>query len=197
MELPGSLRGHKVIPVARNLTVARAPDLAAALREGGIELIEVTMEGEDALRVIETLTSSGTLVGAGTVMTVAEAREAIGSGASFLVSPHLDPDLVAWAAEHNHPYLPGVLSPSEIAVAIGLGTSSVKLFPAGGPAHVTALRGPFPRIALVPSGGVDDGNAADYMAAGSAAIAVGGWLTAPDDLDLVKQRAAALVAAVA
>jgi 2-dehydro-3-deoxyphosphogluconate aldolase/(4S)-4-hydroxy-2-oxoglutarate aldolase len=185
-----------VIPVARSLSVARAPDLAAALREGGIELIEVTMEGEDAPRVIETLTGSGTLVGAGTVMTVAEARAAIGSGASFLVSPHLDPNLVVWAAEHDHPYLPGVLSPSEVAMAIGLGTRAVKLFPAGGPAHVAALRGPFPQLALVPSGGVDAGNAAGYMAAGSAAVAVGGWLTAPDDLDLVKRRAAALVAAV-
>lgn len=189
---------ERVIPVARRLTAGRAPGLAAALAQGGVTSLEVTMESGDALAAITAVAGTGTTVGAGTVMTIEEGRSAIDAGASFLVSPHLDLRLVEWALDSGIPYLPGVMTPTEAAVAISKGVTTVKLFPAefGGPGMIRGLRGPFPQLALVPTGGITADNAAEFIAAGAVAVGVGSWLTGGEDLSVVAERSRLLRSAV-
>jgi 2-dehydro-3-deoxyphosphogluconate aldolase/(4S)-4-hydroxy-2-oxoglutarate aldolase len=157
------------------------------------------MESGEGTAAIEALAGSGALVGAGTVMTIEEAKAAVDSGASFLVSPHFDPYLVEWAAEADVAHLPGILTPTEAASAMSMGVTTVKLFPAvpGGPVLVRALLGPFPRLRIVPTGGVTAENAADFIAAGAAAVGVGSWLTGQPDFGEVTRRARQIREAVA
>ena len=187
-----------MIAVARGLTTDRAPLLADTLMSAGLNVLEVTMELGDGLAAIAALAGSPMTVGAGTVMSASEAGSAVGAGASFLVSPHLDGDLIAWAESHEVPFIPGVISPAEVARAHQLGSRAVKLFPSsfGGPALVSALSGPFHEIALIPTGGITAENAAEYLRAGAAAVGIGGWLTGPYDLDEVARRARAVAASV-
>jgi 2-dehydro-3-deoxyphosphogluconate aldolase/(4S)-4-hydroxy-2-oxoglutarate aldolase len=137
-------------------------------------------------------------VGAGTVITVDEAVDAVSAGASFLVSPHLDRRLLEWARANEIAFLPGGLTPTEIASAWGRGAAAVKVFPAsvGGPGYLRSLLAPYPDLILVPTGGVDGDNVAAYLAAGAAAVGVGGWLTSHADLDVVIARARLLLAQV-
>ncbi len=196
--LPGSIAAEKVIPVARGLDGSNAPALARALGEGGLTTIEVTVEGTGGLEALESLRDSDMTVGAGSVRGLEQARAAVAAGAEFLVSAHLDTAIAGWARENDVPYLPGALSPTEIAAAWSLGPPAVKVFPAqlGGPAYVRSLLGPFPDLALIPTGGVDGGNAGAYLEAGAVAIGVGGWLTSHSDLSLVAARATEIVSRV-
>lgn len=198
MSLPDLVLAEKVIPVVRGLTIGRALPLAEALSAGGIHSLEVTMESGEAIPAIRALAEAGTVVGAGTVMTVDQAGEAVAAGASFLVSPHFDPYLVEWALEAGVAHLPGILTPTEAAAAMSMGVATVKLFPAGhgGPALVRALRGPFPGLRIVPTGGVTAGNAAEFIEAGAIAVGVGNWLTGGEDHGEVTSRARELRTAV-
>lgn len=197
-DLPERVIHERIIPVVRNLTPSRATPLVEALGAGDISSIEVTMEGKDAAETIRSLQDHSVIVGAGTVISIAQAEEAIASGAVFLVSPHLDEELTTWAVSSGVPYLPGVFTPTEVARALALGVSAVKLFPAsiGGPGAVRALLGPFPGLSVIPTGGINDENARDFIAAGATAVGVGGWLTDHEDLGVVTGRARRLVAAL-
>ena len=196
--LPTALLEARVIAVARRLDAASAVRLADALVAGGVRVLEVTMEGGSGPAALAAARDRGIEVGAGTVLDVGDASAALEAGATFLVAPHTDPALVAWANARGVPFLPGALTPTEVLAAHRAGASAVKVFPAslGGPGHIAALRAPFPDIGLVPTGGVDAGNAAAFLAAGALAVGVGAWLTGPVDPGLVAERAAALVAAV-
>jgi 2-dehydro-3-deoxyphosphogluconate aldolase/(4S)-4-hydroxy-2-oxoglutarate aldolase len=198
VSLPEVILTERVIPVVRGLTAHRAHRLAAALAEGGVTSLEVTMESGDALGAITSLAGTGTTVGAGTVMTLEEGRSAIDAGALFLVSPHFDPHLVEWTRDEGIPYLPGVMTPTEVALAISKGVTTVKLFPAefGGPGMIRALRGPFPSLGIVPTGGITADNAAEFIAAGAVAVGVGSWLTGGEDLSVVSERSRLLRSAV-
>lgn len=198
MSLPELILAEKVIPVVRGLTVGRALPLAEALAEGGINSLEVTMESGEAITAILALAESGAVVGAGTVMTVDQARAAVDAGATFLVSPHFDPYLVEWALEAGVAHLPGILTPTEAASAMSMGVTTVKLFPAGasGPELIRALHGPFPGLRIVPTGGVTASNAAEFIAAGAIAVGVGSWLTGEDDPAETTSKALQLRAAV-
>ena len=198
MNLPDVILAERVIPVVRGLAANRAQELAAALAEGGVTSLEVTMESGEAAAAIRALSGTGTTVGAGTVMTVDEGRSAIDAGASFLVSPHFDPRLVEWSRNEGIPYLPGVMTPTEAASAMSMGITTVKLFPAGfgGPEMIRALRGPFSRLGIVPTGGITAATAADFIAAGAIAVGVGSWLTGGEDLSVVSERAQLLREAV-
>ncbi len=167
----------------RFFAVLRAPtaDLglraALAAHRGGARIIEVTLTVPEACKVIAALRKEtpDTLVGAGTVLSADEAARAMEAGAEFVVSPILDPDVVQCCRERGVYVVPGANTPTEIASALRLGVDLVKIFPAdllGGPAYLRALRGPFPHLRALPTGGIDLGNAAEYLNAGAAALGV-------------------------
>jgi 2-dehydro-3-deoxyphosphogluconate aldolase/(4S)-4-hydroxy-2-oxoglutarate aldolase len=197
-DLVDLLREHRVVAVARGLDRERAPSLADALAGGGVRILEITVEEEPGMGAIAALQRSGMVVGAGTVTGVGQAAAAVEAGATFLVSPHHDPVLTLWAARRQVPFIPAGFSPTEIHGAWAGGAVAVKVFPAsvGGPDLIRSLKGPYPEIELIPTGGVDGGNAAGYLNAGALAVGVGGWLTAHDDMGLVTQRASQLIEAV-
>jgi 2-dehydro-3-deoxyphosphogluconate aldolase / (4S)-4-hydroxy-2-oxoglutarate aldolase len=195
MMLPGPILEEKVIPVARGLDARSAPLIADALRAGGISSIEVTVEGDGGIDAIAAISGGDMVVGAGTILTVHQADGAVAAGASFLVTPHLDIELIEWASTHAVPMVPGALTPTEIVTAWRYRPPAVKVFPAhiGGPAYLKSLRGPFPDVSLIPTGGIDGSNIAAYLDAGAVAVGVGGWLTAHDDPEVITRRAMELM----
>ncbi|MEY9926312.1 2-dehydro-3-deoxyphosphogluconate aldolase/(4S)-4-hydroxy-2-oxoglutarate aldolase [Catenulispora sp. GP43] len=167
----------------RTLAIVRGSDPTAALRtililaEEGLTASEVSLTTPNALWVIEQARRElgpDALLGAGTVVTAADAARAADAGAAFLVTPGLGPDL----REAGPPGLPtfvGALTPGEVIGALAYGATAVKVFPAslGGPPYLKALRDPFPTVPFVPVGGVDADGAAAYLAGGAAAVGVG------------------------
>ena len=194
MTLPRELTESRVVGVMRGLETDNAVDVAAASLAGGVSVFEVTMDSPRAERTIESLAARGHVVGAGTVLSVADARAAIDSGAQFLVSPHTDEETIAWAVDRDLPIVPGGYTPTEIFHAWSRGAAAVKLFPAsiGGPALVRAILGPLSGIPVMVTGGVDGSNIADFLAAGAVAAGVGGWLVDANDLAVVSERAKVL-----
>jgi 2-dehydro-3-deoxyphosphogluconate aldolase/(4S)-4-hydroxy-2-oxoglutarate aldolase len=198
MMLPGPIMEERVIPVARGLDARSAPVIAEALRAGGISSIEITVEGEGGIDAIAAVAVGDMVVGAGTILTIRQADGAVAAGATFLVTPHLDIELIEWASTHAVPMVPGALTPTEIATAWRYRPPAVKVFPAhiGGPGYLKSLRGPFPDVALIPTGGIDGSNIAAYLDAGAVAVGVGGWLTRHDDPEVITRRAMELISQV-
>lgn len=188
--------------IARRLTADTAPQVADALVAGGVLAFEITLNEpvDVALRAIESIAdrAPGLAIGAGTVLSIDRATSAIDAGATFLVMPHTDPQLVAWAAARGIPTLPGAFTPTEVLAAWRAGAAAVKLFPASvaGPAFVRELRGPFPDIPLVPSGGVTPSSAVDFIGAGALAVGLGSWLIGDAEPAGVTARARQVVDAV-
>lgn len=175
------------------LAVVRAPDEQSALHGvdalvgGGISGIEITYSTPNAAEVIATLQQrygDDIYLGAGTVTTPAQAREAANAGASFLVSPGTDPHLTQAMLATGRSVFTGALTPSEVMAAQQLGSHAVKIFPAsiGGPDYLRALRAPFPDAFLMPTGGVTTDNLGLWFAAGARAVGVGGELVSAADL---------------
>jgi 2-dehydro-3-deoxyphosphogluconate aldolase/(4S)-4-hydroxy-2-oxoglutarate aldolase len=168
-----------------------------------VQAFEITLNDplESALRAIESIASRapGLDIGAGTVLSIDAAQRALDAGATFLVMPHTDPELIAWAAGRGVPTLPGAFTPTEVLSAWRAGAAAVKLFPSSvaGPAFVRECLGPFPDIPLVPSGGVTAESAAELIRAGAVAVGVGGWLVGDAAPAGVTARARQLVQAVA
>jgi 2-dehydro-3-deoxyphosphogluconate aldolase/(4S)-4-hydroxy-2-oxoglutarate aldolase len=178
-------RGTSVIPV---VTIARAADavpLAAALVEGGLRVIEVTLRTPEATAAIREIARRlpEAVVGAGTVLTGADVTRAAGAGARFLVSPGLTADLVAAGLGSELPYLPGAVTPSEVIAAREHGFAMLKFFPAaafGGLEALRQLAPVFPGIAFCPTGGVNQENAADYLALPNVPMVCGSWMVPAD-----------------
>jgi 2-dehydro-3-deoxyphosphogluconate aldolase/(4S)-4-hydroxy-2-oxoglutarate aldolase len=170
-----ALREDRVLAVVRARTVPDPRGLADALLSAGIRCIEITFTVEGALAALEAAAETEAIVGAGTVLTPAQARHAHAAGARFLVSPVADTAVLDAAAELGLPMFPGALSPTEVLAAHRAGAAAVKVFPArlGGPDHIRDLRAPFPDIDLLPSGGVDESNAAAFLEAGALAVSTG------------------------
>jgi len=191
------------VAVARRLTDENAPQVADALVGGGVLAFEITLNEpvDAALRAIEAVATRtpGLDVGAGTVLSIDMARLAIDAGATFLVMPHTDTELVAWSVARGVPTLPGASTPTEVLAAWRAGAAAVKIFPASvlGPAFVRECRGPFPDIPLLPSGGVTADTAAEFIRAGAVAVGVGGWLIGNAAPAGVSARARQLVEVVA
>jgi 2-dehydro-3-deoxyphosphogluconate aldolase/(4S)-4-hydroxy-2-oxoglutarate aldolase len=201
--IPAGLARGGVVAIARGVSPEVAPIVAEALVAGGVGAFEITLNDplDRALRGIEAVAarSSGLEVGAGTVLTIEAAQAAIDAGATFLVMPHIDPELVAWAAARRIPTLPGAATPTEILVAWRAGAAAVKVFPASslGPAFLREVRGPLPDIPLVPTGGVTADTAGAFIAAGAIAVGLGSWLVGDGEPAGVASRAKRVVAAVA
>lgn len=194
MKLPEAITGQKVIAVARSQDAGTAAVLLDALQRGGVSVLEVTVEAESGFAAMSAVAGGDATIGAGTITTVAKAERAVDAGAEFLVTPHLDETLLDWSQRNGVPLIPGGLTPTEIASAWSHGPPAVKLFPAslGGPGYLRSLLGPYPGLRLIPTGGVDATNVAEYLAAGALAVGVGGWLTSHDDPSVVAERAALL-----
>lgn len=194
IELPESIRTERVIPVARRLDADRAVRLVESLMVGGLSTLEITVEASGGLDSIKAVAESGATIGAGTVTSIRQAVGAVEAGAAFVVSPHLDIEVVEWARRQAVPYIPGAFTPTEVWAAWSRKPAAVKVFPAstGGAGHIRSLLGPYPDAVLVPTGGIDASNAAGFLAAGAVAVGVGTWLTGGADWGLVSERAAEL-----
>jgi 2-dehydro-3-deoxyphosphogluconate aldolase/(4S)-4-hydroxy-2-oxoglutarate aldolase len=195
----------------RLLSIVRADDSDQALRcleviaEEGIDLIEISLTGRGALSLIKRARAAlgeAVAIGAGTVLTSAQADQALAAGASYVVTPSLSA-----GADHavglGVPALIGALTPSEVNAAMERGATAVKLFPAGhvGPGYLADLRQPFPDVPFVPVGGVDAAAARAFLAAGAVAVGVGsplqGDAAGGGSLDALRARARTLREAVA
>jgi len=175
------IRTTGVIAIMRAKSSDQLLHAAEAIRAGGICAIEVTMTTPGALAVIEQAVSQsdkGVLFGAGTVLDAESARAAILAGAQFVVAPNLNPVVIELCRRYSIPVIPGAYTPTEIITAWQAGADMVKVFPAsvGGPDLIRALKAPLPQIELVPVGGVDVDNAAEFIRAGASAIGVGSAL---------------------
>jgi 2-dehydro-3-deoxyphosphogluconate aldolase/(4S)-4-hydroxy-2-oxoglutarate aldolase len=172
------------------LAVLRAPSAEIAvsavdvLVAGGVTGIEITYSTPDAPAVIAEIRrrhGSHLYLGAGTILTEMQVDDAVAAGAEFLVSPGTDERLVAAMLASGAAVFSGALTPTEVMTAVRLGVHAIKIFPAslGGPAYLRALRGPFPDVPLMPTGGVNAGNLADWLSAGAVAVGVGSELCPP------------------
>ena len=183
-----TLREVGIIPVIRAPSADAAVEVVEALQQAGLTVAEITMtvpNAIDAIAAVAKRFSGKILVGAGTVTDAETARRAVDAGAEFIVTPCLVPEVIDAARRADIAVLPGALSPSEVFEAFRVGGDMVKVFPAqsvGGAAYLRALRGPFPDIPLVPTGGVTLDNIADMFKAGAAAVGVGTELISKDAL---------------
>lgn len=177
-------------PIVPVLVVDRIDDaapLAAALSDGGITIAEVTLRTPDALDVLKEMKRAGTglLVGMGTVLSAEDARRSVDAGADFLVSPGMTPALLAGLGGAKALMIPGIATASEAMAASEAGFSLLKLFPAtvaGGVAALKAFAGPLPDLRFMPTGGVTEANAADFVALPNVVAAGGSWIATPIDL---------------
>jgi 2-dehydro-3-deoxyphosphogluconate aldolase/(4S)-4-hydroxy-2-oxoglutarate aldolase len=174
------LRRARVVPVVRTRAAAHAMTAVEWLRESGFRVFEITMTVPDAPALMRRLAAEpDTLVGAGTVPDVEAARACLDAGARFIVTPWVDPAVIAATREAGALPLPGTMTPTEIRAAVAAGAEGVKIFPAasvGGPNHLKALRAVFPGVPFCPTGGVDAANAPDYFEAGADFVGMGGKL---------------------
>jgi 2-dehydro-3-deoxyphosphogluconate aldolase / (4S)-4-hydroxy-2-oxoglutarate aldolase len=196
-----TMKADRAVAVIRAERIPDPVELAGTLAAAGIRCVEFTFTTPGALDAIASAADSGAVVGAGTVLDERQAREAVAAGARFVVSPACVPELVGACREEGIPVFLGALTPTEIHAAWAAGATAVKLFPAGngGPRYLEQLRGPFPDIAFVPSGGINEGNAREYLAAGAVAVYAGGSLApaelvAAGDHDEIARRAHAFIA---
>jgi 2-dehydro-3-deoxyphosphogluconate aldolase/(4S)-4-hydroxy-2-oxoglutarate aldolase len=172
----------RIVPVVRAANAAEAQEAVKAIYAGGISVVEITMTVPGAFEVIREVArhyGEKLLVGAGTVLTYEQAVECLDAGAEFLVSPGLSLPVLKGAQARGKLAIPGALTPSEVMAANREGATLIKIFPCenlGGPKYIKALKGPFPKLDLIPTGGVNVLNAGEYFAAGSFALGVGSEL---------------------
>jgi 2-dehydro-3-deoxyphosphogluconate aldolase/(4S)-4-hydroxy-2-oxoglutarate aldolase len=185
MDVLSALRSARVIPVVVLDDALAADALAGALVAGGLPVAEVTFRTAAAQDSIRAMAARGDIVvGAGTVLTVAQVDQAVAAGAQYVVSPGLSRAVVERCQEHGVLALPGAVTATEIQAALELGLTTVKFFPAGtsgGPAAIKALAAPFGHVSFVPTGGVDPKNLAEYLSLTSVAAVGGSWMV-PRDL---------------
>jgi 2-dehydro-3-deoxyphosphogluconate aldolase/(4S)-4-hydroxy-2-oxoglutarate aldolase len=179
-----------IIPVVRAATAEEATSAVQAVCAGGIPIVEITMTVPNAVSVIRSVAQqlgSDALIGAGTVTSAEQAELCIRAGAKFLVSPGLSLAVLSVAQSCATLAIPGALTPTELMIALDHGAKLVKIFPCGnvgGAKYLKSLRGPFPHVALIPTGGVNAANAGEFIAAGAFALGVGA-----DLCDVVALRA--------
>jgi 2-dehydro-3-deoxyphosphogluconate aldolase/(4S)-4-hydroxy-2-oxoglutarate aldolase len=177
-----------VIPVIRASSKEEALAVIEAIAAGGITTIEITMTVPNAVELIANLASTrdDLLIGAGSVLDAETARDCIAAGAQFIVSPATNFDTILYCNETEIVVMPGALTPTEIVNAWDAGADFVKVFPAdsmGGAKYLRSLKAPLPQIKLIPTGGVNQSTAAEFIKAGAEAVGVGA-----DLVDLVAIR---------
>src|SRR5262245_47999134 len=173
-----------IVAVVRSPDSEQLVEVARALVDGGVSVVEITMTVPDALDVVRAVRKAlgdRLLLGAGTILDPETARAALLAGAEFLVAPTLNLDVIRLCQRYDKLVMPGAFTPTEILTAWEAGADIVKVFPAEviGPAFFKALRGPLPQIRLMPTGGVDLTPAAAFLKAGACCLGVGGQLVEP------------------
>lgn len=173
-----------IVAVIRSPDSDQLVDVARALAEGGVRVVEVTMSVPDALTVLRRVRAAlgdQVLLGAGTILDPETARAALLSGAEYLVTPTLNLDVIRLCQRYSKLIMPGAFTPTEILTAWEAGADIVKVFPAEvvGPPFFKALRGPLPQVRLMPTGGVDLTTASAFLEAGACCLGVGGQLVEP------------------
>ncbi|HEY3971713.1 MAG TPA: bifunctional 4-hydroxy-2-oxoglutarate aldolase/2-dehydro-3-deoxy-phosphogluconate aldolase [Candidatus Sulfotelmatobacter sp.] len=168
-----------IVPVVRAASVKEATRAVEAICAGGIPVIEITMTVPNAVSVIREVAQQyrdQVLIGAGTVTTADQAEECIHAGAEFLVSPGFAAPVLAVAHAGKILAIPGALTPTELMTAQAHGAQLIKIFPCGnvgGAKYLRSLKAPFPHARLIPTGGVNAANAAEFIVAGAFALGVG------------------------
>jgi len=188
-----------IVPAIRLSSAEDAVFAVEAVSESGIPIAEVTMTTPGAIDVISGLarTKPDLIVGAGTVIDIETARRCLDAGAKFLTSPGLDIEVVELAVKHDVVVFPGALIPTDIMAAWKAGSDFVKVFPCallGGASYIRTLKISFPHMRLIASGGVTQGNAADFILAGAAGLGIGRDLINPEaiqrrELDWIRELA--------
>ena len=195
-----------VVAIIRANSSSELIEVAAAIKEGGVDLIEVTMTTPNALSVVSDVAArygDEVLVGIGSVLDTETARAAMLAGAEFIVSPVTKPDVIEICNRYSKVVMPGAFTPTEILRAWEAGADYVKVFPSSGvgPGYIKDVKAPLPHIPLVPTGGINVSNAGEFIKAGATALGVGGALVnskviAEGQFDLLTETARKLVEAV-
>jgi 2-dehydro-3-deoxyphosphogluconate aldolase / (4S)-4-hydroxy-2-oxoglutarate aldolase len=171
-----------IVPVVRAASSKQALLAAEAVCAGGVPVVEITMTVPGAIDVIAELSRTAgkeVLIGAGTVLDAATAQRCVDAGAQFLVSPGFNLETVQLATRLGKLMMAGALTPTEVIAAWKAGSDFVKIFPCGsvgGPKYIKALKGPFPQVPMIPTGGVNLNTAAEFIQAGAEALGIGGEL---------------------
>ncbi len=173
-----------IVAVVRSPDGGQLVEVARALADGGVGVVEITMSVPDALHVLRQVRQAlgdRLLLGAGTILDPETARAALLAGAEYIVAPTLNREVIRLCQRYDKLVMPGAFTPTEILTAWEAGADIVKVFPADvvGPAFFKALRGPLPQIRLMPTGGVDLTTAADFLRAGACCLGIGSQLVEP------------------
>ena len=178
------LEALKIIPVVAIHDADHADPLAEALIAGGLPVAEVTLRTDAGLDAIAKLAGlKNFLIGAGTVHSVADAKQVADAGAKFVVTPGFNPKTVQWCLDNDLPLFPGISSPTDLETALEFGLQVVKFFPAernGGIPMLKAFQGPYGGIRFIPTGGINSENIAEYLALPSVVACGGSWMVKSD-----------------
>ena len=178
--------GHTgIVPVVVLNNASDAEPLANALIKGGLPCAEVTFRtaaAEESIKIMATKFPE-MFVGAGTVLTTEQVDRAIGAGAKFIVSPGFNPKVVEYCIKNNYPICPGIMTPTELEMALGFGLDVVKFFPAenaGGLKMIKAMSAPYTMMKFMPTGGINATNVRDYLACDKILACGGSWMVKGD-----------------
>ncbi len=197
-----------IVPVVRTATAEGAIKAVEAIYRGGVRAAEITMTVPGAIRALEKVADQfgdKLVLGAGTVLDPETARSCMLAGAEFFVTPSLKISTIEMVKRYSKVICPGALTPTEVLAAWDAGADIVKIFPCGnvgGPKYIKALKGPFPHIEMIPTGGVNLETTPEFLKAGACAVAVGGELVDAKSIkegrfDIIEERAKQYLAAVA
>jgi len=207
-EILDFITGVGIVPVIRTTSAESAIQAVEAIHRGGVRAAEITMNVPGAVRALEKeadLFGDKIMLGAGTVLDPETARICMLAGAQFFVTPSLRLSSIEMAKRYSKVICPGALTPTEVLTAWEAGADVVKVFPCGnvgGAKYIKALKGPFPQIEMIPTGGVNLETTGDFLKAGACAVAVGGELVDAKTIkenryDIIEDRARQYLAAVA
>ena len=197
-----------IVPVVRTATAEGAIKAIEAIYRGGVRAAEITMTVPGAIRALEKVADQfgdKIVLGAGTVLDPETARACMLAGAEFFVTPSLKLSTIQMVKRYSKVICPGALTPTEVVTAWDAGADIVKIFPCGnvgGPKYIKALRGPFPHIEMIPTGGVNLETAGEFLKAGACAVAVGGELVDAKTIkegrfDIIEERTRQYLAVIA
>ena len=206
-EVQQALIDGGVTAVLRGVPEEKMVDVATAIYEGGVTGLELTADAKrcsDMVAAVDReLGDTDAVIGVGTVMDAAAARNVIEAGAEFVLAPNINEAVITVCNREGVLSIPGVMTPTEAATAMAAGADMLKMFPAStvGPGHIGALQGPLGDVPIMPTGGVSPDNVADYFDAGAVAVGAGSALVdyeaiENDDMGAVRESAAEFVAAV-
>ena len=179
MTILNTILQRKIVAILRGFKKDDVLSIAEALYQGGIHLLEVTLNSADALHLIRTLSvkyEDKMLIGAGTVLTVKDARKAIDAGAKFLISPITDTEVIKTALDNAVVSIPGAFTPSEIYTGYEHGADLIKIFPSQSPEYIKNILAPLNNILVMPTGGIGLENIKAYKNAGASAYGIGSSL---------------------